>query len=307
MWRGLKKLIFFIEFHEIISITMLLALTIIYGVGLEHESLIEEIFHIALTAGPITQSITLLMIIFFVVAIFVKNGRFASHAKLLCRVMASFLVMLFSFEAVIHYISARGLPLLDSALHDWDSAVFFGKQPSVWLEPINNTPLTLWLSVAYLSWFVFTYGSIFLMWWYSRKALLEYTTIALMTFYVGYLIYILVPAIGPLFTYTYSTQLGGLTSMMLDKKVFAPAADAFPSLHTGISIIMLVVVWRYSRKWVWLYAPVMISIIIATIYLRIHYGVDVIAGVFLSLTIAWICPKIIAYWEHQRESLANIS
>ncbi|MFD0697128.1 phosphatase PAP2 family protein [Paenibacillus sp. GCM10027628] len=307
MWRQLKRHIINLEVHEIISIAMLVILSMIYGVGLEDESLIDEIIHIAWTAGPITLSITFLMIVFFVAAICVKKGSFAIQARLLCRVMASFLVMLVSFEAVIHYISARGLPLQDSLLQDWDKVLFFSKQPAEWLELINNTPLTLTLSAAYLSWFAFTYGTIFLMWLYGRKALLEYTTAALTTFYVGYLIYIVVPAIGPIFTFTYSSKLGGLTAMMLDRKVFVPAADAFPSLHTGISIIMLIVVKKYARRWVWLYVPVMISIIAATIYLRIHYGVDVIAGVILSLFIAWICPKLLAIWERERGGLSRPS
>ncbi|MBP1961782.1 phosphatase PAP2 family protein [Paenibacillus aceris] len=307
MWKQLQKIVLKLDFHELLSLAMLLTLTVIYEVGLETESLMDEIFRIASTAGPITKSITLLMIIFLMTAVFVKNVRFAGHAKLLSRVMASFLVMLISFEAVVHYISARGLPLLDSALQDWDATLFFGKQPAVWLEPINNTPLTLWFSATYLSWFIFTYGSIFLMWWCSRKALLEYTTIALMTFYIGYLLYIIVPGIGPIFTYTYSTPLGGLTAMMMDNKVFTPAADVFPSLHTGISVVMLVLVWRYSRKWMWLYAPIMFSIILATVYLRIHYGVDVIAGVILSLLVAWICPKILAFWAKQRDRVVKSS
>lgn len=297
--RGLqiRKLLFQLEFHEILSLLMLAILSALYRFGLKGETLADEIVRIALTAGPITKSILLLMVLFLCATLFVRNQWIRTQAKLLWRIMASFLVMLFSFEAVVHYIHARGLPLQDEMLQKWDNAIFFGKQPAVWLEPVSYHPLTLFFSAVYLAWFALTYGSIFLMWWYGRKALLEYTTAVLLTFYTGYLIYICVPAIGPIFTYTYSTPLGGLTALMLEKKVFAPAADVFPSLHTGISVAMFLLTWKYGGRWFWFYAPITTAIILSTIYLRIHYGVDVIAGIILAVITTWLSKRILTLWE----------
>ncbi|WP_373230221.1 phosphatase PAP2 family protein [Cohnella sp.] len=303
IWKSFMKVIARLEVHEILSLLMLGILTLLYELGLKDENLGDEIIRVAVSAGPITTTIALLMVLFFVVLIFVPHGRIAEHAKLLARVMASFLVMLFSFEAVTHFITAKGLPIKDAALQDWDSFLFGGKQPAEWLEPINNHPLTLFLSVIYLAWFAFTYGTIFLMWWSGRRALLEYTAAALMTFYIGYLIYILIPAFGPIFTYTYSTSMTGLTAMMMDRNIFTPVADAFPSLHTGISVIMFILVRKYSKRWFLLYSPVVVLVIISTIYLRIHYVIDVIAGVALALATAWLCRKLIVRWEKLQESI----
>jgi membrane-associated phospholipid phosphatase len=296
------RLIACLEIHELLSVLMLVILNVLYWLGLRGETLAHEMIRVIETAGPITKTIALLMVLFFVLLL-VPNSRIAKHARLLGRVMASFLVMLFSFEAVIHYIMARRLPLQDMALQYWDSLLFGGKQPAEWLEPINTDHLTLFLSIIYLSWFALTYGSIFIMWWSGRQAILEYSAATLMTFYIGYLIYIIVPAFGPIFTYSYFTPMTGLTAMMKDR--FTPVADAFPSLHTGISVIMFILVHKYSKKWFWFYAPVTVLIIISTVYLRIHYAIDVIAGIALSLSTVWLTRRLITRWEILRERLLN--
>jgi membrane-associated phospholipid phosphatase len=304
-WSSSIRVIACLEIHELLSVLMLVVLSVLYWLGLREETLADEIIRVIKTAGPITKTITLLMVLFFVVLLLVPHGRIAKHARLLGRVMASFLVMLFSFEAVTHYITARELPLQDMALQYWDSLLFGGKQPAEWLEPINTHHLTLFLSVIYLSWFALTYGSIFFMWWSGRQAVLEYSAATLMTFYIGYLIYIIVPAFGPIFTYSYSTPMTGLTAMMMDRRLFTPVADAFPSLHTGISVIMFILVRKYSKKWFWFYAPVTVLIIISTVYLRIHYAIDVIAGIALSMTTAWLTQTLIERWEILRKRLLN--
>ncbi|MGZ4164870.1 MAG: phosphatase PAP2 family protein, partial [Tumebacillaceae bacterium] len=70
----------------------------------------------------------------------------------------------------------------------------------------------------------------------------------------------------------------------------------FPSLHTGISVVMLVNVWRHSRRLVWLYAPLVTMIIFSTVYLRLHYAIDVIAGIALALTTTKVCPYLLDKW-----------
>lgn len=291
-----------LEVHEILSITMLGILTLLYGIYLEDETILDEIVRVAYSAGPITTGIALLMVLFFFVLVFVPHGNIAKHAKHLSRVMASFLVMLFSFEAVTHLIGAMELPLRDAELQNWDAYMFGGKQPAEWLEPINNHPLTLFMSGIYLSWFALTYSTIFLMWWSGRRALMEYAASALMTFYIGYLIYIAVPAYGPIFTFEYSTPMTGLTAMMTDRKLFTPVADAFPSLHTGISVVLYILVRKFAPKWFWIFAPIVILILISTVYLRIHYVIDVFAGIALALGAAWCCRKWVGRWEELKKS-----
>jgi membrane-associated phospholipid phosphatase len=299
-FRRFNRLFFLMEFHEILSLFMICFLVVLYGLG-SQQSLLDASIHLAFSAGLIPKVIIILLILFYIMNFLIPNTSAFSNIKSLIRNIASFFVMLFSFEAVTHYIIVNGLELQDTLLQQVDNAVFFGKQPAVWMESINSKQLDFFFSVSYLSWFFLTYGSILLMWRYGKKALLEYTSTALLTFYIGYMFYILVPAVGPLYTYPFSKPLSGLTVLMSNSDIFTPAPDAFPSLHTGISIVMLILIWRYCKKWTWFYLPLIASIIISTMYLRIHYGIDVIAGIVLSIIISRISPAILLYWQKKRE------
>ena len=59
--------------------------------------------------------------------------------------------------------------------------------------------------------------------------------------------------------------------------------DVFPSLHVAVSAFILLfdrrfAIWRYR-----VYLPAAIGLWISTVYLRFHYGVDVLAGALLAL------------------------
>ena len=59
--------------------------------------------------------------------------------------------------------------------------------------------------------------------------------------------------------------------------------DVFPSLHVAVSAFILLfdrrfAVWRYR-----VYLPAAVGLWISTLYLRFHYGVDVLAGALLAV------------------------
>jgi membrane-associated phospholipid phosphatase len=276
---------------------MLLFVIVLYAFGLDGERIERGGQHLVESFGWVERSVLLIVVLLMAVMFLLPKWHIRRHAKPLIRVLISFFVMLVLFEAVSYYIAARKMPMMDLDLQKVDSFLFFGKQPAEWLESISVAPLTTLLSTAYVSWFALTYGTIFLMVLKGKRAVLEYATVALTTFYIGYLLYLVVPAYGPVFTFDYDTEIGGLTHTLLAK---APSADAFPSLHTAISVVMLVQVWKHCRRWVWLYAPMATMIIFSTIYLRIHYGIDVIAGIVLAVITTQVCPLLIEWWIGRR-------
>jgi len=300
-WDRTKRMVFMLEVHELFNLLMILLMFALYEFKLKNENLPAEFIRLTFSAGIAATLTTLIIFLIFATILVLPKGSTTCRVKFIFRIMASYLIMLFMFEAITHYISALGIPMQDRELTSLDNMIFFGKQPAVWLEPMISNPVTLFLSGVYFSWFLFTYGSIFLMWYKNAKAVIEYTTAALMTFYTGYLIYMLVPAVGPIFTYPYTKPLGGLASMISTGKIFPATPDVFPSLHTAISVVMLVLVWKYCRRFTWLYAIVAFLIIFSTLYLRIHYGIDVIAGIVLAVITTWLSPMIIKYWQKNRE------
>jgi membrane-associated phospholipid phosphatase len=60
---------------------------------------------------------------------------------------------------------------------------------------------------------------------------------------------------------------------------------AFPSSHIGISLILLYLVFPYSKKIFVALLPFVILLSLATVYIQAHYLVDAIAGVISSVLV----------------------
>ncbi|GMA49471.1 hypothetical protein GCM10025857_08280 [Alicyclobacillus contaminans] len=235
-----------------------------------------------------------------------KNHRMLRQLAFLIRVLLAFCTMLAIYKIVNFYISVFNPFDRDMALQHIDRTLFFGKLPSEWLSHLICKPLTDVLSFAYMSWFVLTYSTILVLLTHSRRAVLEFVFTALATFYVGYLTYIMVPAIGPLFTVPFPHPVGGLTNVFLHDQTLV-ARDCFPSLHTGISVVMVVLIGRYRRRWLWLYAPMTFLIVFSTLYLRFHYGIDVIAGAALGVAMTQLCPIAVEWWAAKQEAARMVA
>ncbi|MHB9029319.1 MAG: phosphatase PAP2 family protein, partial [Candidatus Latescibacterota bacterium] len=67
-------------------------------------------------------------------------------------------------------------------------------------------------------------------------------------------------------------------------------------LHTAITVIVTTYAWKYKRWLFWGFLPVNIGIILATVYLRYHYVVDVLAGLALAAFCVWAGPRVNAFW-----------
>jgi membrane-associated phospholipid phosphatase len=106
--------------------------------------------------------------------------------------------------------------------------------------------------------------------------------------FLGLLGYILVPAIGPLYTLRnlYTVPLHQPISVFNQQLEFMDLArihrDVFPSMHVAISFLVWLYALRNSRSLFWVLSPLVLSLWVSTIYLRYHYLVDVVAGLFLA-------------------------
>ena len=114
----------------------------------------------------------------------------------------------------------------------------------------------------------------------------HYSTTLLTALYLSYLAYFIFPSVGPHLLYTERpVELDGwLVGGFLHSALMAiemQTADAFPSGHTLATTVALVMAWRLHRPtFRYILAPG-IGIIVATMALRYHYVVDVLAGAAL--------------------------
>lgn len=137
------------------------------------------------------------------------------------------------------------------------------------------------------------------------RAFHDFAMAITITAFFGYAGYLLLPAVGP---YVYQHALyadplpgwghGGVLDIIAKMK--GSARDAFPSLHTAMTTVVLGSMFRDARKLFWAYLPIAIGLYTATMYLRVHYATDVAAGFVLGFFALWAAPKINRWWHARR-------
>jgi membrane-associated phospholipid phosphatase len=165
----------------------------------------------------------------------------------------------------------------------------FGVQASVWMQRFVSPTLTAWMQFAYFYHVLnIPVVACFVYLRRPRWRFREMMTGLIVVCFFGLLGYLLVPAVGPLYTlrdqYTVPlTQPMALFNRQVEFMDFARIRrDVFPSLHVGISFVVWLYAFRNSRRLFWIISPLILSLWISTVYLRYHYVVDVIAGLILA-------------------------
>jgi membrane-associated phospholipid phosphatase len=197
--------------------------------------------------------------------------------------------------AVRHSDADRGLADLDFRI--WRD------HPTVWLERIASPLLTEFLQVVYTLFVPAVLFVAVLLWKRCQFGEFQYYAFLIaLGFLASYIGYLLVPARGPRFLLK-SLQHAPLQGLWLFNgmqsaldRLESAHYDCFPSGHTELTILA----WWGSRlvskplfRAYFAYTPL---IIFATVYLRYHYSVDVLAGIavaaILIMTAPWFYQKL---------------
>jgi membrane-associated phospholipid phosphatase len=203
--------------------------------------------------------------------------------------------------AMLHaVIPACWTATIDPTLAAWDRAVL-GADVGALFEPLASRPLTVVMSSSYTTYYMLAL-SLALFWWFRRRrtAFRELMAGEVGALFIGYLGYLFLPAVGP-------HAAAATASLPLDGDFIGGAIrslngahgghfprDAFPSLHTANAVTILLVAWRHERRLLLVYGPLVAGIVTATMYLRYHYAVDVLAGA--ALAVAWqaAVPRLVS-------------
>lgn len=182
----------------------------------------------------------------------------------------------------------------------------FGVDPTVWLERFIRPSLTDLLQLAYVSYYPMPVAVAVTLAAKGRWNDFDRAVFGLvLCFYLSYLGYLLLPAVGPRFTLEHAAGLqgNGVTSAIQEtlNNLENTKTDAFPSGHTAIALMSLFYAWR-SRERVLtaVLIPFVTGLVIATVYLRYHYVIDVIAGIALAAVTIVIAPRLQAALEGLR-------
>ena len=74
------------------------------------------------------------------------------------------------------------------------------------------------------------------------------------------------------------------------------ARAAFPSLHAAVSCLSLYYAWKYCRWFFPILLVFVVGLLVATVYLRHHWVVDLLAGAALVPWVLWITPRFERFW-----------
>jgi membrane-associated phospholipid phosphatase len=195
-------------------------------------------------------------------------------------------------------IRAWGRPAVDRELAQLDLA-FWGANPTLWLERFRSPALAEFLEIVYSLFVPAVLLTAFLLWRKKRFCEFRYYAFLIASgFLVSYVGYFFAPARGPRFLLhdlqTYDLRglclFDGLRGLL--DRIESAHYDCFPSGHTEMTILA----WWGSRsispilfRWMFAYT---LGVIFATVYLRYHYTVDVVAGAIAAGALILMTPWI---------------
>ena len=188
------------------------------------------------------------------------------------------------------------------AIEDW----IFGGQPVVWAEQYITRGRTEFFNTLYASFFFIGPSAVMVMWFTGRRVEAREALLGtIICFYTGYLLYVLLPAAPPrlymesLGYFSVDIKGGPITNFQEALIRMVPndaSRAAFPSLHAGVSTVALYYSWRYCRWWFFVLLPIVIGLLLSTVYLRHHWVVDLIGGALLLPWVAWVTPRFERWW-----------
>lgn len=188
-------------------------------------------------------------------------------------------------------------PTIDPLLIHWDELIF-GFQPA--LEFSKAFPSALFselVFMGYFSYYLMPLIIIFLLFKKASEQLREFGFILITSFLIYYLFFIIVPAVGPQFHFDYPENhieaqgIFGRIIKLIQENGEVPTA-AFPSSHVGMALIMMIWLTKHLKKYLKYFIPFVILLILATVYIKAHYVVDVIAGILTAPLVYYLSKNL---------------
>ncbi|HEX9010723.1 MAG TPA: phosphatase PAP2 family protein [Holophagaceae bacterium] len=189
--------------------------------------------------------------------------------------------------------------------HRWDAALaaadtrWFGALARRWQGAFGRpAAFTDLVYAAYASFYLLPLTVAALVWRRRGPAAFERLAFTLLLgFYLSFLGYFLWPAEGPRIPQALeSARLGGgpLSAGVRGflRRAELTTLDAFPSGHTALSLLAAALATRPFPKLAplfWLWA---LAIVFATVYISVHYVVDVVAGLLLVPLALFLAPPL---------------
>jgi hypothetical protein len=249
------------------------------------------------------------IIVFTTLVVAARRGWLGAKAGAVLYRVALLFALLGSFLQLQWLLPTARASTLDAQLYAFDRAVF-GFEPAEALDRFVTPATTEWFALFYFGYFpllaAYVLPSLFAA--RARRELAELSFGVVWVFCVAHLTYLVVPGFGPYLFLAdrFAHPLEGptfwpLVKATVDSVDITSRTDIFPSLHTAAPAFLATYAFRHRRaepfRTAWGPTVFAVSqIVVATMFLRWHYVVDVCVGLGHGVSTAFIASAV-AKWE----------
>lgn len=222
---------------------------------------------------------------FYIIALFITE-KIPKHS--LKNILQSIITIIL-MSTLYSVLAFEVIPLNgDKLVSAMDKFIFFGNSPVIYLSHFATPEVTELFSIAYAVFIPYLYFSIFLcLLGRPEDEQRIFITAFTLTYSISFLGYLFVPAKGPVvfMAHEFTEQLSGgyFLNLIIDTINSAGGPHgAFPSLHIGASWFICLFDIRRGQLRGLLYLPLILCIFFATMILRYHYFIDLVAGFIIA-------------------------
>jgi len=179
------------------------------------------------------------------------------------------------------------LSSIEDSIFGFQPALRFDKaMPQLWFKELMN--------FGYFTYYLFTFGFALAAFYLRKKEAMKIMFVILFSFLTYYIFFIIFPTEGPQYYFLNgkTPPPQGIFSHLIHwiQEVGEAPTGAFPSSHVGMMIIFCWLSIKYFRVLLPITLLFTVIITFATVYIKAHYVVDIVAGylsapilIFLSL------------------------
>ncbi len=294
IWNSIQKSMYALDWYFILMLSLYLLLTLIFWSDVpDHWSVVIENTSLAVLCFSIIYAST-------------RSNHRVLHIVRTFYVVPLVYPMYAQTFVILPYVRTTLYDQQLIALDHW----LLGVNPTQWIAQFSHPVLTEYFQMCYVAFFFLpTIHAVMLFRDGRMKEVAELSRMMVFSFFISYVAYFGFPAVGPRFTLHEFSQMNSdlpglfVTSFLRERVNLGGGVipgslhpellvnrDCMPSGHTMMTLINIILVWRFRSRAKWFFTIVGSSLIVATLYLRYHYLVDILAGIICALTMLPLEP-----------------
>ncbi|MDR0815073.1 MAG: phosphatase PAP2 family protein [Bacteroidales bacterium] len=177
----------------------------------------------------------------------------------------------------------------------------FGGQPSL---AFSRYLPQAWFSelmyFGYFSYYFLVLGVSFWCYVHRNEITDKFIFLIVGSFYCYYLIFIVFPVVGPQYQFlppANEVPDGYLFSRLMHflQATGEKPTGAFPSSHVGITLIVVIFIYRHCRSLFRYALPLFIILVFSTVYIKAHYLIDVVGGFVTGFLFYWLFSAFVRF------------